>query len=123
MSIQASMSTDSQVLTISVNGRFDFSAHQDFRNAYERGGLTPRQYVVDLQDTDYIDSSALGMLLLLKGIYVLYAFSPIKIVLLMPEGEIAENFDWTGKGGSYFFQTLSHNGVSFSEARNYLNIL
>ena len=66
MSIQASMSTDSQVLTISVNGRFDFSAHQDFRNAYERGGLTPRQYVVDLQDTDYIDSSALGMLLLLR---------------------------------------------------------
>ncbi|MEL0167667.1 MAG: STAS domain-containing protein [Pseudomonadaceae bacterium] len=66
MSIQASMSADSQVLTISVKGRFDFGAHQDFRNAYERSGLTPSQYVVDLQDTDYIDSSALGMLLLLR---------------------------------------------------------
>jgi len=75
MSIQASMSTDSQVLTISVNGRFDFSAHQDFRNAYERGGLTPRQYVVDLQDTDYIDSSALGMLL--RCVIMLVATAPM----------------------------------------------
>ena len=66
MSIQASMSADSQILTINVKGRFDFGAHQEFRSAYERSGLTPRQYVVDLQETDYIDSSALGMLLLLR---------------------------------------------------------
>ncbi|HCA23773.1 MAG TPA: anti-anti-sigma factor [Pseudomonas sp.] len=66
MSIQASMSADSQILTINVKGRFDFGAHQEFRSAYERSGLTPRQYVVDLHETDYIDSSALGMLLLLR---------------------------------------------------------
>ncbi|GAA6130710.1 MULTISPECIES: STAS domain-containing protein [Halopseudomonas] len=66
MSIQATLSADSQVLTISVKGRFDFGAHQDFRNAYERSGLTPQRYVVDLHETDYIDSSALGMLLLLR---------------------------------------------------------
>ena len=42
MSIQATLSADSQVLTISVKGRFDFGAHQDFRNAYERSGLTPQ---------------------------------------------------------------------------------
>ena len=66
MSIQASMSADSQILTINVKGRFDFGSHQEFRSAYERSGLTPRQYVVDLHETDYIDSSALGMLLLLR---------------------------------------------------------
>ncbi|MEH6389356.1 STAS domain-containing protein [Pseudomonas profundi] len=66
MAIQASHSTDGQVLTIRVSGRFDFSVHQQFREAYERSGLTPQRYVVDLQDTDYIDSSALGMLLLLR---------------------------------------------------------
>ena len=66
MSIQASMSADSQILTINVKGRFDFGAHQEFRSAYERSGLTPRQYVLDLHETDYIDSSALGMLLLLR---------------------------------------------------------
>ena len=41
MSIQASMSADSQILTINVKGRFDFGAHQEFRSAYERSGLTP----------------------------------------------------------------------------------
>ena len=55
MSIQASMSADSQILTINVKGRFDFGAHQEFRSAYERSGLTPRQYVVDLHETDYIE--------------------------------------------------------------------
>ena len=66
MSIQASMSADSQILTINVKGRFDFGSHQAVRSAYERSGQTPRQYVVDLHETDYIDSSALGMLLLLR---------------------------------------------------------
>ena len=66
MPIQANLSNDGQVLTIRVSGRFDFGAHQDFREAYERSGLTPQRYVVDLQDTDYIDSSALGMPLLLR---------------------------------------------------------
>ena len=33
MSIQASMSADSQILTINVKGRFDFGAHQEFRSA------------------------------------------------------------------------------------------
>ncbi|WP_339845172.1 STAS domain-containing protein [uncultured Halopseudomonas sp.] len=66
MPIKAILSPDGQELTIKVSGRFDFSAHQDFREAYERGGLAPERFVVDLHDTDYIDSSALGMLLLLR---------------------------------------------------------
>ena len=65
MPIHSMLSDDGQQLTISVSGRFDFSAHQDFRQAYERAGVV-RQYVVDLRDTEYIDSSALGMLLLLR---------------------------------------------------------
>ena len=66
MPIKATLSPDGQELTIKVSGLFDFGAHQDFREAYERGGLTPQRFVVDLNDTDYIDSSALGMLLLLR---------------------------------------------------------
>ncbi|MFO7706352.1 MAG: STAS domain-containing protein [Halopseudomonas sp.] len=66
MPIKATLSADGQELTIKVAGRFDFGAHQDFREAYERGGLSPERYVVDLHDADYIDSSALGMLLLLR---------------------------------------------------------
>lgn len=54
--------------TLSVVGRFDFSIHRDFRRNYEDVLGTPgvRQLDVDLSRVEYIDSSALGMLLLLR---------------------------------------------------------
>ena len=66
MSITASLSTDGLELTIKVKGRFDFSSLQLFRNAYEKVAHKPKKYVVDLQESDYLDSSALGMLLALR---------------------------------------------------------
>ncbi len=66
MAITANSSADGQELTIYVEGRFDFGAHQEFRDAYERIDSSPRRYVVDLKNTTYLDSSALGMLLLLR---------------------------------------------------------
>ncbi|MDH5432370.1 MAG: STAS domain-containing protein [Gammaproteobacteria bacterium] len=66
MSVASALSSDGKVLTISVNGRFDFSAHQAFREAYENLDSTPTEIVVDMVDTTYLDSSALGMLLLLR---------------------------------------------------------
>jgi anti-anti-sigma factor len=53
-------------LTIVIKGRFDFGAHQQFRDAYERVHPKPSTFVIDLKDTTYLDSSALGMLLLLR---------------------------------------------------------
>ena len=53
-------------MTIRVTGRFDFSAHQEFREAYEAFEPAPDTIRVDLGSTDYLDSSALGMLLLLR---------------------------------------------------------
>jgi len=53
-------------ITITINGRFDFSSHKDFREAYTNTGGENSTYVVDMSGTDYIDSSALGMLLLLR---------------------------------------------------------
>lgn len=52
-------------LIINVTGQFDFGLHRDFRDAY-RAATDVKRFVVDLQDTDYMDSSALGMLLLLR---------------------------------------------------------
>lgn len=66
MSIVSSVSDDGKELVISIQGRFDFSAHQDFRNSYETLTVQPSHYRVDMNETSYLDSSALGMLLLLR---------------------------------------------------------
>ncbi len=51
---------------IRIIGRFDFNTRADFQSCYssltKAGGLL----AIDFGETDYIDSSALGMLLLLK---------------------------------------------------------
>lgn len=66
MTISSQLSADGQELTITIRGRFDFNTHQAFRDAYQDAGNAPRRYVVDLLDATYLDSSALGMLLLLR---------------------------------------------------------
>lgn len=66
MGITARASEDGSELCISIDGRFDFSSHQQFCKAYEEVESKPDQYVVDMQATTYLDSSALGMLLLLR---------------------------------------------------------
>ncbi|MDH5183019.1 MAG: STAS domain-containing protein [Gammaproteobacteria bacterium] len=68
MSIKATLSQDKSSLTIHVNGRFDFNLHKDFRDLYSsyNSENTIKEYIVDLTDTKYMDSSALGMLLLLR---------------------------------------------------------
>lgn len=66
MSIYASASEDGRALTINIEGRFDFSAHQDFRESYESSDGDPEEYRVNMKETTYLDSSALGMLLLLR---------------------------------------------------------
>lgn len=66
MAIWSSESADGMELTIKIQGRFDFSAHQEFRDAYEKAKENPKEYVVDMKEATYLDSSALGMLLLLR---------------------------------------------------------
>ena len=66
MSVVTEVSSDGQKLTISVKGRFDFGRHQEFRESYERLTKKPESIVVDLKEATYLDSSALGMLLLLR---------------------------------------------------------
>lgn len=58
--------TSGNELTVQIEGRFDFSAHQEFRDAYEKADPSVSQYVIDMGRATYLDSSALGMLLLLR---------------------------------------------------------
>ena len=53
-------------LRIYIEGRFDFTSHQEFREAYEQKTQRFGRYVVEMRKTTYLDSSALGMLLLLR---------------------------------------------------------
>ncbi len=66
MSVTAQMDQEAQKLTIAIEGRFDFSAHKEFRESYENLSEKPQSFSVDMADANYIDSSALGMLLLLR---------------------------------------------------------
>lgn len=63
MSLSTSTSADGQIFTIEIKGKFDFNFVQDFRNAYSNIEGSLDTVVVDLRETDYMDSSALGMLL------------------------------------------------------------
>jgi anti-anti-sigma factor len=60
-----STKTDTSQQIIQVSGRFDFSVQAEFRKAYESVEPT-MQFIIDFREADYIDSSALGMLLLAR---------------------------------------------------------
>lgn len=66
--MQATVSKDGKKAVIKLNGRFDFNAHREFRTAYDPLIADPAVGVVsvDFSSVDYLDSSALGMLLMLR---------------------------------------------------------
>lgn len=62
--LTSELSPDGTTLTITPRGRFDFRLHQEFRDAYTASDA--RRYVINLSATQYLDSSTLGMLLLMR---------------------------------------------------------
>jgi len=64
MSISTSVNgTD---VVIKVTGNFDISCYDDFNNSIMSNVSSAKLFTVDLGATTYMDSSALGMLLLLR---------------------------------------------------------
>ena len=65
MSVHSRLANENREVLIDVKGHFDFSVQREFRDAYRDydDNLTFR---VNLSGTEYMDSSALGMLLLLR---------------------------------------------------------
>lgn len=66
MLVDASFSADKKTLTINIKGNFDFNLHKEFRDAYSELQAPVKECIVDLAGAEYMDSSALGMLLILK---------------------------------------------------------
>ncbi|MFC5740569.1 STAS domain-containing protein [Dyella tabacisoli] len=66
MSLTTHHDTQLDCLTLQLGERFDFSVHRDFHDACLGGRAPVRSYVIDLGEVSSMDSSALGMLLLLR---------------------------------------------------------
>lgn len=66
MSITVEKYNNGTGLKIKISGRFDFSAHRDFREAYSKIDPVQTSFNIDLSETSYMDSAALGMLLVLR---------------------------------------------------------
>jgi anti-anti-sigma factor len=65
--MQANVTNLDGKTVIQLQGRFDFNAHREFREAVEQAVKDAvTQIQVDLGAVDYLDSSALGMLLMLR---------------------------------------------------------
>lgn len=66
--MQASIVKNAGNAELRLTGRFDFNAHRDFRAAYEplMTDGEVRSVSIDMAGVDYLDSSALGMLLMLR---------------------------------------------------------
>ncbi|MCB6182001.1 STAS domain-containing protein [Leeia sp. TBRC 13508] len=82
---------NNDVAIVGLSGRFDFSAHRDFRNAYQPAldDASVKELDIDFSRVEYVDSSALGMLLLLKE-----KAAPMnkKVVLVNCSGFVLEVF-------------------------------
>jgi anti-anti-sigma factor len=57
---------DGDTLNITISGQFNFNLVQSFRQAYANDQASGKSINIDLSSTDYIDSSALGMLINMK---------------------------------------------------------
>ncbi len=86
MESSVSVSRTEHETIIQVKGRFTAKSHNQFRDAY-RKELTEedhyRRIVVDLAGTEYIDSSALGMLLLMRA--YMRSETDVEIIHARPE--------------------------------------
>ena len=67
MSVSQEVSSDGKIVYINITGRFDYKVSQEFRDTYRQvPGQDEVAYYVNLSGASYMDSSALGMLLLLR---------------------------------------------------------
>lgn len=65
--MQTSITNRDGNTVIVLNGRFDFNAHREFRETVDQAVREAVDKIhVDLGGVDYLDSSALGMLLMLR---------------------------------------------------------
>ncbi len=67
MAVTTKVNESANEVVVHISGRFDFDSHEEFGEVLEIArGMPGAQYTIDMGDVVDIDSSALGMLLLLR---------------------------------------------------------
>jgi anti-anti-sigma factor len=77
------ISSSNETVTVSIRGAFSFPMYKQFRELAQQLD-TDKQFVIDLAETTYMDSSALGILLQLRD-EVDQETAKIRIVNCRPE--------------------------------------
>lgn len=90
--MQIATRTEGNRAVMRLSGRFEFSAHREFREAVDRvlKADGSDELVVDLMDVDYVDSSALGMLLMVRE---RANSAKIALTLANPRGMVRQALD------------------------------
>jgi anti-anti-sigma factor len=70
------------IVRITLDNKFDFDSIEDFRNAYTDN--SGRAYEVDFRNTEYMDSSGLGMLLNMRR-HLGEGTIPVKLINCRPQ--------------------------------------
>ncbi len=84
MRMKSSVSADGRQLTIILGSRFDFQQVKEFKNLFdEEASQCCQEFVVDLNDTDHLDSAALGTLIAMRK-----SMSSKKFCILNPKPQI-----------------------------------
>lgn len=67
MGVTSEVAANTNTTTIKISGRFDFAVQNEFRDCYH--SATPQnagKFIVDMSSATYMDSSGLGMLLMMR---------------------------------------------------------
>ena len=66
MALSTQFSEDGKVFTVSMSDRFDITAYKDLVESYKDKLESVSKWILDMAKVEYIDSSALGMLLMMR---------------------------------------------------------
>ena len=66
MSLETKLNSEQKIFTVMLPEKFDFEIHRAFRDIRHEADLPGLTYRIDFSKTTFMDSSALGMLLLMR---------------------------------------------------------
>ncbi len=95
MPVETYTSDDGNTLTVKISGRFDISLNRTFGKSYEKKIGSVSKVVLDMADVKHVDSSGLGMMLVLRD---RFGENKERIDIVNVNSSLAKIFEITGYG-------------------------